>query len=402
MSFERDKPRVRVLVITPNDIANDKGGLSIYTRQFLNSIEDTCEVRVVCLCENDKNPTTHLILPKAQVNYISSSRSKLSARLMSLFSTHPSYYFEYKKAEILALLNKITHKFAPQTIVLSHRRTSWLAFELSNLWNNISLVYINHNYEKSSISSLSKYSRNPIEKLLIKIEAWKVGVEETRAISCCNKVSFISMEDRREHQLSKDEDAFPVIPIYIEHDEFRTSNADRNSQNILFIGSANWLPKAENILWLANKILPRVLDQFPNARLILAGFHVSKIRNKIKASLTKSIDFYESPQQLSDLYSMARIFVVPEQQFGGVKIKTVQAAARGMAIVSTQAGISGTYLKDQHSVLVGNTEDEIAKLIAALLSDQSLVTAFSNRATQIAYQHFDKQRIRKLWMKLIE
>nr|WP_236555595.1 glycosyltransferase family 4 protein [Plantibacter sp. T3] len=95
----------------------------------------------------------------------------------------------------------------------------------------------------------------------------------------------------------------------------------------------------EAAAWLLRSVWPLVLDQLPQARLVLAGAGPSdSLRELAKDNMVEVTGYVED---LHDYYRTADLFVVPLKRGAGVKFKTITAMLWAIPVVSTPAGAEG-------------------------------------------------------------
>jgi glycosyltransferase involved in cell wall biosynthesis len=84
----------------------------------------------------------------------------------------------------------------------------------------------------------------------------------------------------------------------------------------------------------------------------------------------------------------ASIFVNPERQRGGIKLKTLDAASFGLPIVSTVAGVEGTGLRAEHSCIVANDAAGFARGILRLIVDPVFGRSLGVTAQRVMQNEF--------------
>lgn len=107
------------------------------------------------------------------------------------------------------------------------------------------------------------------------------------------------------------------------------------SGRVLFVGSRN-PPNREALAWLVDDIWPRVKAKVPHACLHVCG--------DVASDLVATDPTILGRGRVADLtpeYRAAEVVVVPLLRGSGVKIKLVEAAAHGCAIVTTSVGLQG-------------------------------------------------------------
>lgn len=111
-------------------------------------------------------------------------------------------------------------------------------------------------------------------------------------------------------------------------------------QTLLFVGNFAHRPNPDGIHWFVQSCLPLIMQQCPNANLVLAGaFAQAEIFALQSAHIT--VLGRVSDEQLTRLYQQARVVVVPLRFGAGVKGKVIEALAHGVPVVTTRFGVEG-------------------------------------------------------------
>jgi glycosyltransferase involved in cell wall biosynthesis len=145
---------------------------------------------------------------------------------------------------------------------------------------------------------------------------------------------------------------------------------DSTGDRVLYMGSDN-PSNQQAVTWLLRDVWPQVRAARPTATLRLAGLICKPI------STTTLVDtpglelagFVEDPQrELAE----AAIVVAPYLYGSGLKIKVVETAGVGRALVTTTGGIEGTGLRADEHVLVSDDPEVFAHGVVRLLGDPQL------------------------------
>ena len=163
---------------------------------------------------------------------------------------------------------------------------------------------------------------------------------------------------------------------------------------LFFVGSFEYLPNEDAVVWLIEKILPLLakMPQLPPWRLILAG------RRPLNPVLEKKIralpyaELHLNAPDLAPLYQRASIVLVPIRLGGGTKLKTLEAFSYHRAVVSTKHGVRGLgATKDQHYKEANNSK-EFALAIADLLLHPKLQENLADQSFALIEQKFAQTR----------
>ena len=136
---------------------------------------------------------------------------------------------------------------------------------------------------------------------------------------------------------------------------------------ILFVGNFTHEPNRDAAAWLACEIMPRVQQRRPDARLRIVGGSPTE---GVRALAGESVDVVGNAPTTDTHLEEASIVLAPVRIGGGMRMKVLEALARGKAVVTTRRGAEGFLDLDADPPLsIAETADEIAAATLALLDD---------------------------------
>ena len=173
--------------------------------------------------------------------------------------------------------------------------------------------------------------------------------------------------------------------------------------NLLFLG-ANYKPNIQAAEYLVTKIWPLILDQLPQARLIIAGTSGDKLNLNI--SEIPRLEVLGFVENLDELYKRVRVTAVPILLGGGTRIKIIEAAAYGKPTVSTTMGAEGLEFSNESEILVRDDPKQFAEACVKLLNDSNLCEKIGLAAREKAIELYDQDNviisIKQHFMNLLE
>lgn len=157
--------------------------------------------------------------------------------------------------------------------------------------------------------------------------------------------------------------------------------------SLFHIGSLEWAPNQEGLIWFIDKCWPRIRSRFPNLQFYIAGrkapdwlirrFHVPNIQ-----FLGEVPDAYQFMNSKS-------IMVVPLFSGSGMRIKIIEGMALGKPIVSTPIGTEGISTQSGTNILIADNEDEFVNDIERLIMDETLLNRIGRNAIEYIQKKFD-------------
>jgi glycosyltransferase involved in cell wall biosynthesis len=157
-------------------------------------------------------------------------------------------------------------------------------------------------------------------------------------------------------------------------------------KDFLFIGGFNHKPNADAVLWFCKEVFPIVQQQIPSVKFIIAGSFPPEEVTALQSD-SISVKGFVTEEELSDLYNLVKMAVIPLRYGAGVKGKTVEALYNGLPIVSTNIGIEG--MPGDQNFLQGFDEPRaFAIQIISLYLNENLLRNASAEGVNYINQYF--------------
>jgi glycosyltransferase involved in cell wall biosynthesis len=134
--------------------------------------------------------------------------------------------------------------------------------------------------------------------------------------------------------------------------------------------------------WLAREILPLVRSRREGAHLTIVGANPPRAVRVLASDRVTVTGFVPDVDPFLD---RAAVVVAPLRTGSGMRVKLLQALARGKAVVTTPLGAEG--LARDAPVLVAASGPEVAEAIVALLADPERRRALGHRARGYVAEH---------------
>jgi glycosyltransferase involved in cell wall biosynthesis len=157
-----------------------------------------------------------------------------------------------------------------------------------------------------------------------------------------------------------------TVPLGMDLDEVPVVWEPQGPPKFLFVGSFEHRPNRLAAKILVDKVWPRVSQYSPTGQLILAG-RGSEVFLRSLGREVSGIVALGFVEDLTDLYRECRLFVAPLPQGGGIKIKILEAMARGIPVVTTAIGAEGIVDRAEDALFLAEPDAAFAEsMIQAL------------------------------------
>jgi len=163
---------------------------------------------------------------------------------------------------------------------------------------------------------------------------------------------------------------------------------------LVIFGSSGWAPNRDGADWFVRDIWPVVLKRLPEARLHLYSVYSGAIDAR-----SRNIVTHAAPDDSAAAFAPNAILVVPLRIASGVRMKILEAWARGTPVVATPEAAAGLGATDRGELMIALTGAEFASAIAAL-SDAGIRGAMTSHARALLRLNHDPTRIARRMLAL--
>jgi glycosyltransferase involved in cell wall biosynthesis len=150
--------------------------------------------------------------------------------------------------------------------------------------------------------------------------------------------------------------------------------------NVLYLGTYGYRPNLVAAERLIREVRPRLLQLVPRARILIAGPRPELLPSFRERPV--GVEFLGFVPDLAALYARARVLCCPIQSGGGTRIKILEAAGRGVPVVSTPIGAEGIELEPEREIVLRKGASALARACAELLTDDERAHAIGARAQE--------------------
>ena len=295
-------------------------------------------------------------------------------------------------------------KFSDQIISLLNRE-HWDFIQIEGLYVsqyisiirkhfNGKIVFRSHNIEHIIWEENSSFSNSRIKKLYFKLLAKRLKKFELKTINNYDFILPISSVDAEFYKSNKNNKPILITPFGIDpeiYDEIlNQTHLNSSSPNILFIGSLNWIPNQDGLIWFTDNCLPLIREQIPLTKLIVAGRNAPKWFKKHIEN--KGCQIIENVENAHSFLLTDGIFIVPLFSGSGMRVKIIEAMALRKAIVSSPKGSEGINCTEKE-ISIAETPQEFANSIIHLLNNRLQQNNLGNSAQELIKSDYNINKI---------
>jgi glycosyltransferase involved in cell wall biosynthesis len=212
--------------------------------------------------------------------------------------------------------------------------------------------------------------RNLIRRIKRSIEPRRLRAYEKRFLPLYDWVYVCSEQDRQEISHEFGLNNVVVVPNGYTVPRAIDCNLtyfQPEKNIILCIGVLSYGPNSNGVKYFVDNIFPLVLNNVPDAQLWIAGPGAPPWIQRLNEH--PSIRVLGFCEDLNELYARAAVVIVPILSGGGTRVKILEAASFGKAIVSTSIGSEGLDFTHGKNIWIADEPAAFSEACCLLLED---------------------------------
>ena len=257
---------------------------------------------------------------------------------------------------------------------------------------DIPSVLSQQNVDSHIWGRLCEQTQHPIRKLLFWWQKRSFSRYERTMSPKFNVVTCVSEIDRDLLQGACPDQPIEVIPNGVDTVLYQPDPDAEEPATLIYTGSMDWYPNEDAVIYFAEKILPKIQAEHPYVQFYIVGKSPTECasnswHNSQGVIVTGRVD------EIKPYIGRATVYVVPLRIGGGTRLKILEAAAMGKAVVSTQVGAEGLHLVDGEAIFIADDPSRFADAVNQLIADPALRRQIGEGARQHVEAEYDWQRI---------
>jgi polysaccharide biosynthesis protein PslH len=262
-------------------------------------------------------------------------------------------------------------------------------------------VILEHNVEFVLRKRMWATEKHPIKKRIFKAEWKKTWTVEKKVCSTFNHVLAVSEQDQETIQQEFKINHVSSIPTGVDTEFFKPQDVQPRPGQIVFVGSMDWYPNEDGLLWFLREVFPRIRAKYADARLTIVGKNpTNRFRQAVPGD--GSVELTGRVDDVRPYIAQAGVVVVPLRVGGGTRIKIPEAMAMGRPIVSTTLGAEGLRLVPGREILLEDDAGRFAGAVLDLLGNPAQRQAIAQMARNKAVQEHGWDKVADIVQNILE
>ena len=229
-----------------------------------------------------------------------------------------------------------------------------------------------------------------IRQVLGRVEATRMRHYEAEVCGLFRLITVVSEGDRQQLiQLGADPGRVAAYPV-----GFNAAVPARSSQprggSVLLLGDQAWPPNSDAAFWYAREIHPILATRRPGIRAEIIGRRPS---SKLIEMGGRGLTVRGYAPDLEAAWRDAGVLAVPLRAGSGMRVKILEAFARGVPVVATAKALEGISAEDGWHCIVAEDAELFAASLERILKDDALATRLARNARRLVEDRYDSRAI---------
>jgi glycosyltransferase involved in cell wall biosynthesis len=147
------------------------------------------------------------------------------------------------------------------------------------------------------------------------------------------------------------------------------------------VGFLGWEANVLGLTWFLDDIWPQLKAAHPDLALDIVGKHPDD-RLQTRAARDESIRLLGYVADLETVYPGARVCIAPLTFGSGMKVKVLNAMARGIPVATTRIGAESIEVEHGRHLMIATTAQDMIEDISQLLIDPVLWQRLADESRQ--------------------
>ena len=295
--------------------------------------------------------------------------------------------YNLKRFESLEFRSQLARVLQTQEFDVILVETSYMALYLDTLraYSQAPVILRSHNVEHQIWERLASGESNFLKRRYFRHLAKKIERFERSTAPLFDGIIAITEQDLAWYQRVAPQTKQVCINAGVDTEKFASLPAQHPLQ-LCFLGSLEWQPNVQGLLWFLENAWPMIREVWPEAEIHVAGKNPPQSLQSLKIP---GMVFHGQVPDVHEFLAKYGILVVPLLSGGGMRLKVVEALAAGKCVLSTSLGAEGIRFTEEKDLLIADTPEAFRDQLIQLRDHPGRIEEIRNAAIQLARAHYD-------------
>jgi glycosyltransferase involved in cell wall biosynthesis len=245
---------------------------------------------------------------------------------------------------------------------------------------------------------LVRNERGALRRFALSRVAASLREYEVRQLNTPDAIVPISAEDGEEFRRLGCTRPMHIVPCGITPGELPAKAAEPGT--VGFIGSLDFRPNQEAVMWIVDELWPRVTERAPEARLSIAGSGAPAWLRR--HAVGQNIEFLGGVDDAQAFLTRMSVVIAPLFAGGGMRIKVLEAMALAKPIVATTLGAGGIDIQSDRDIIIADDVMAFADGVTRLLHEPETAARIGNAARKTVRERYDNDTLARGLLRFYE
>jgi glycosyltransferase involved in cell wall biosynthesis len=252
-----------------------------------------------------------------------------------------------------------------------------------------------HNAEYQIWERLALNEKQPLKKWYLSLLARRLKKFESTILNKFDAVVAITENDKvifEKLQCKKPIFVSPAGIDLLESEQPLTKKKQENPFYVYHLGSLEWLPNREAVMWFIEEVWPKVLMIDKRFKLFIAGKNMPPFMMDLKIENVYMLgEIANNHEFLSD----KTITVIPLLSGSGIRLKILEAMAAKKLVIATKIGAQGIEYENGKNILIADTPHEFAEIFKQLSHNSQTYSEVREHGYQLIQSNYANSAVIK-------
>jgi glycosyltransferase involved in cell wall biosynthesis len=247
-----------------------------------------------------------------------------------------------------------------------------------------------HNAVWTIVRRVARHERWGLRRIAAELEWRRLKAYEGRLCRDFDRVLTVSDEDLRDLESAAGARIrASIIPIAVDTHELHFMPPRATARHILSLATMFYPPNVEGVDWFAREVYPLIRRETQDAPFTIVGSRPPESIQRL-ATDQPGIEVTGYVADLDPYLRRSAMLVVPLHSGSGMRVKILEAFARGIPVVSTTIGVEGIEARNGEHLLVADSPEAFAGAVMDVLHDPVAAAARATAARRLVEERYDR------------
>ncbi len=262
-------------------------------------------------------------------------------------------------------------------------------------------LFFQHNVETMIWRRHAEHASDALRRWYFRLQARRMFEFERKVCRAAGRIVAVSPVDAELMRKLFGVNRISEIPTGVDMDYFAPPPGYPRTGGLVFVGSMDWLPNVDGVLWFTREVFPLIRRRRPACSFTIAG-RTPPPRITTLAKDIPGVIVTGTVPDVRPYFWDAAVSVVPLRIGGGTRLKIYEAMAAKTAVVSTSIGAEGLTVHPPHDIRIVDTPETFAGQCLDLLGDEPARRRMADAAFEMVSTNFSSAHVARCFEEILE